>query len=44
MERINRKREKVGEEKVEEFRELLYEAPLDVVLGYSRMMELTKFK
>ncbi|MHC1629317.1 MAG: hypothetical protein ACXQTI_10910 [Candidatus Nezhaarchaeales archaeon] len=36
-------RERVDEEKVEEFRELLYEAPLDVVLDYSRMMELTKF-
>ena len=32
-------REKLGEEKVEEFRELLYEAPLDVVLDYSSMMK-----
>lgn len=32
-------REKVGEEKVEEFRELLYEAPLDVVLDYSNIMK-----
>ncbi len=31
-------REKVGEEKVEQFRELRYEAPLDVVLDYSNMM------
>jgi len=32
-------REKVGEEGVEEFRELLYEAPLGVVLDYSSMMK-----
>jgi phosphohistidine phosphatase SixA len=32
-------REKLGEEKVEEFRELLYEASLDIILDYSSMMK-----
>ena len=32
-------REKLGEEEVEEFRELLYEAPVDVVLDYSNMIK-----
>ena len=32
-------RERLGEEKVDEFRELLYEAPIDVVLDYSNMMK-----
>ncbi len=32
-------RERLGEEKVKEFEELLYEAPLDVVLDYSNMMK-----